>query len=329
MKADSLSGATLEPRLADAGGLRPRGVQGARRTPRRPRRLSFRQRRSYPTCRSTTATALRAAARPRARKEIMAEWVEAMTEGPGIIAFRGAFADHAPIDAATEHFWAIIERAASRQHGGGDHFAKPGANDRIWNALEKLCLRDPAGLRRLLRQRGRSRWSARPGSGPPIRSPRSSMSSIRAARRNRRIATIISASRPPEEIERFPAHVHRLSPVLTLQGAVAHCDMPLETGPTLYLPFSQSYLPGYLRRRSPNSRTISRRITCSCRSPRATRCSSIPALFHAAGTNRSKDVAGSPICCKSHRPTAARWRASTARDGHRALSGAAPRRREA
>ena len=28
--------------------------------------------------------------------------------------------------------------------GGGDHFAKPGANDRIWNALEKLCLRDPA-----------------------------------------------------------------------------------------------------------------------------------------------------------------------------------------
>jgi ectoine hydroxylase-related dioxygenase (phytanoyl-CoA dioxygenase family) len=24
-----------------------------------------------------------------------------------------------------------------------DHFAKPGANDRVWNALEKLCLRAP------------------------------------------------------------------------------------------------------------------------------------------------------------------------------------------
>ena len=48
------------------------------------------------------------------------------------------------------------------------------------------------------------------------------------------------------EIERFPAHAHRLSPMLTLQGAVAHCDMPLESGPTLYLPFSQTYLPGYL-----------------------------------------------------------------------------------
>ncbi len=28
----------------------------------------------------------------------------------------------------------------------------------------------------------------------------------------------------------FPAHVHRAAPSLTLQGAVAHCDMPVETG---------------------------------------------------------------------------------------------------
>jgi hypothetical protein len=40
--------------------------------------------------------------------------------------------------------------------------------------------------------------------------------------------------------------VHRLSPALTLQGAVAHCDMPVETGPTLYLPHSQKYPAGYL-----------------------------------------------------------------------------------
>ena len=28
----------------------------------------------------------------------------------------------------------------------------------------------------------------------------------------------------------YPAHVHRLSPVPTLQGAVAHCDRPVVTG---------------------------------------------------------------------------------------------------
>jgi ectoine hydroxylase-related dioxygenase (phytanoyl-CoA dioxygenase family) len=53
---------------------------------------------------------------------------------------------------------------------------------------------------------------------------------------------------------RFPAHVHRLSPVLTLQGAVAHSDMPAETGPTMYLPHSQKYLPGYLAWRRPEFR---------------------------------------------------------------------------
>ena len=47
-------------------------------------------------------------------------------------------------------------------------------------------------------------------------------------------------------IERYPVHVHSSSAVLTLQGVVAHCDMPLESGPTLYLLYSQAYLPGYL-----------------------------------------------------------------------------------
>ena len=34
-----------------------------------------------------------AAASPEARKELMAEWVEALMDGPGIIVIRGAFAE--------------------------------------------------------------------------------------------------------------------------------------------------------------------------------------------------------------------------------------------
>jgi hypothetical protein len=45
---------------------------------------------------------------------------------------------------------------------------------------------------------------------------------------------------------RFPAHVHALSSVMTLQGAVAHCDMPVESGPTQLLPFSQLFPEGYM-----------------------------------------------------------------------------------
>ena len=81
------------------------------------------------------------AASPETRKEIMAEWIEALTDGPGIVAIRSAFADPGAIDKANAHFWAIIEEERQSNVGGGDHFAKPGANDRVWNALEKLCLR--------------------------------------------------------------------------------------------------------------------------------------------------------------------------------------------
>src|SRR5205085_11682474 len=55
-----------------------------------------------------------------------------------------------------------------------------------------------------------------------------------------------------EEAFRYPLHIHLLSPVLTLQGAVAHCDMPVETGPTMYLPHSQKYEAGYVAWRRPD-----------------------------------------------------------------------------
>ena len=77
----------------------------------------------------------------------MAEWADAFTGGPGIIVFRGAFADHAALDKSNAHYRTIIDEQHATNTGGGDHFAKPGANDRIWNALEKLCLRDPQSSR--------------------------------------------------------------------------------------------------------------------------------------------------------------------------------------
>ena len=54
----------------------------------------------------------------------------------------------------------------------------------------------------------------------------------------------------------YPAHVHDISPVLTLQGAVAHGDMPLESGPTKLLPFSQTYRAGYAAWRREDFRAL-------------------------------------------------------------------------
>ncbi len=230
-----------------------------------------------------------ATASPETRKEIMAEWVEALTEGPGVVAFRNAFADTSAIEAANAHFWAIIEEERRSQVGGGDHFAKPGANDRIWNALEKLCLKDPAvfvayygnALIALVSEA----WL---GPSYQITSQLNVVNPGGAAQIPHRDYHLGFQS--GQAIERYPAHVHRLSPMLTLQGAVAHCDMPLETGPTLYLPFTQSYLPAYIAAARAEFREYFDKHHVQLPLAKGDAVFFNPALFHAAGANRSKDV---------------------------------------
>jgi len=68
------------------------------------------------------------------REAVEAELIRALTDGPGVVAFTDAFPDSAVVDRATATFEEII--AAEKVHGGrNDHFAKAGANDRVWNAL--------------------------------------------------------------------------------------------------------------------------------------------------------------------------------------------------
>ena len=87
----------------------------------------------------------------------------------------------------------------------------------------------------------------------------------------------------------FPAHVHRLSPMLTLQGAVAHTEMPVETGPTKYLPHSQKYLPGYLAWRRPEFGEYFEANHVQLPLRKGDAAVFNPALFHAAGHNRTAD----------------------------------------
>ena len=77
------------------------------------------------------------------RDDVSAELVRALTDGPGVVVFEAAFPDHAVVDRVTAAFDEIIaeEDAAGGAHG--DHFAAPGANSRVWNALEKLAVQAP------------------------------------------------------------------------------------------------------------------------------------------------------------------------------------------
>jgi ectoine hydroxylase-related dioxygenase (phytanoyl-CoA dioxygenase family) len=233
--------------------------------------------------------ARKVAASPESRKELLAEWVDAFTDGPGITVIRNAFPEHTAIDRSNAHYWAIIEEERLGNVGGGDHFAKPGANDRIWNALEKLCLRDPAVFASYYGNAVLALVSeAWLGPSYQITSQLNVVNPGGAAQVAHRDYHLGFQS--AQTIERFPVHVQRLSPVLTLQGAIAHCDMPVETGPTLYLPFSQIYLPGYMATARPEFRDYFDKHHVQLPLAKGDAVFFNPALFHAAGTNRSKDV---------------------------------------
>ena len=230
-----------------------------------------------------------AAATPEGRRAVLAEICEAFGEGPGVVVFKRAYEDTGIIDRASTIFDAIIEEQHRTATGGGDHFAKPGANDRIWNSLEKHCLADPANFAEYygnpIIALASEAWL-----GPSYQMTAqvnrvNPGGAAQSAHRDYHLGFQSSAV-----IEQFPAHVHRLSPVLTLQGAVAHCDMPLESGPTLFLPHSQTYVPGYLALKRQEFRDYFETHHVQMPLEKGDVVFFNPALFHAAGTNRSADI---------------------------------------
>ena len=88
----------------------------------------------------------------------------------------------------------------------------------------------------------------------------------------------------------YPSYVHELSPALTLQGAIAHCDMPIESGPTKLLPFSQMYLPGYAAWRREDFREVFESHYIQLPLSKGDALFFSPAIFHAAGSNVSSNI---------------------------------------
>jgi ectoine hydroxylase-related dioxygenase (phytanoyl-CoA dioxygenase family) len=221
-------------------------------------------------------------------RDVQSELVRALMDGPGVVVFRGAF-EAAVVDRATAVFEDLIAAQKAAGVTGGDHFAKPGANDRVWGALDKFALRDPAAFAAYYDNDTLALiCEAWLGTAYQLTSQLNVVNPGGVAQVAHRDYHLGFMSR--EQALRYPAHVHALSPVLTLQGAVAHVDMPVETGPTLYLPYSQRYPAGYVAYHQPEFTAYfdDRRVQLPLAKGDAAFFN--PALFHGAGTNRSAGV---------------------------------------
>jgi ectoine hydroxylase-related dioxygenase (phytanoyl-CoA dioxygenase family) len=222
------------------------------------------------------------------RRTVQAELAHALMDGPGIVVFTGAF-DPAAVDRVTAVVTKLIDEQKARGVQTGDHFAKPGSNDRLWSALEKLAVTSPEAFADYYANDVVNLVSVAwlgPNyqlvSDPNVVNPGGT---AQKAHRDYHLGFM-----ELDVAAQFPAHVHRLSPVLTLQGAVAHVDMPVETGPTMYLPHSQKYEPGYLAIGLPEFQEYFEAHYVQLPLRRGDAVFFNPALLHGAGTNRTSDV---------------------------------------
>lgn len=213
------------------------------------------------------------------------ELATALLDGPGIVVFPGAFTPDV-IDAATTVFEDLMAAQRARRADAGDHFAAPGANDRVWNSLEKLGVTAPEVFVAYHDNPSldlvASAWL---GPGYQVTAQVNSVNPGAEAQSPHRDYHLGFMS--DEQAESYPRHVHGLSPLLTLQGAVAHVDMPVPSGPTCYLPHSQKYEAGYLAWRQADMQAY---FEAHHSQPPLAKGDAVffnPALLHGAGANRT------------------------------------------
>jgi ectoine hydroxylase-related dioxygenase (phytanoyl-CoA dioxygenase family) len=217
------------------------------------------------------------------------EWYHILLHGPGVFATKGLYQDTALLERVNEVYTNIIAEETESVGTRGDHFAGSGANDRIWNSFSKHCLQDAESFVEYYS----SPWLPVISSawlGPHYRLTAQVNIVKPGAKAQISHRDYHIGFQDNESCAKFPKALQVASQFLTLQGAVAHSDMPLDSGPTRLLPFSQQFEEGYMAYRIPEFQNFFLENYVSVPLQQGDGLFFNPALFHAAGQNDSASI---------------------------------------
>ncbi len=208
-------------------------------------------------------------------------------DGPGVLVIKNFFSEEKIIDQSNEIYIKIIER--EKKLTRGDHFGNAKTNERVWNSFEKTCYENPQvffdyyknPLFNLVNEAWLGPFSSitaqvnvvKPGGKPQV------------AHRDYHLGF-----QSDEIISQFPLSLQKASQFLTLQGAIAHCDIPLEAGSTFLLPFSQQYDLGYLALRNKDFINFFEAHYVQLPLGKGDAVFFNPAILHAAGENTTTEI---------------------------------------
>lgn len=211
--------------------------------------------------------------------KLKTEMHHVLESGPGVFVVRNLYNEDV-IDESNAIFEKIVK---NESNSSNDHFAA-GTNTRIWNSFQKVAMENQEAFINYY-SNDLVKIIAESWCGP-----------------NSQMTAQVNIVRPGGEmqkphrdyhlgfqenevVEKFPISIHRLSNYLTLQGGVAHTDMPLETGPTVVLPYSQQYDLGYLTWRDTKFADFFNKYSVQNSMSKGDGIFFNPAIFHAAGAN--------------------------------------------
>ena len=223
------------------------------------------------------------------RSKLMEEWSLVMKEGAGIVVIRNCFSDGDLIDEVSAAYAEIARKERASGAEQADHFGAAGANERIWNAQEKLC-RHNAELFVRYYSNVLVALICETWLGPNYQM--TSQTNLVGPGSNGQMGhrDYHLGFQTPEEASYYPVTAHHFSQFLTLQGAVAHCDMSVESGPTRYLPFSQTYGPGYIGCNLAEFKSYFEESYVQLPLSKGDAVFFNPAVMHGAGENTTTDV---------------------------------------
>ena len=261
------------------------------------------------------------------------EWYHILLSGPGVFVLKGMYSDPSGdlVERVNKVFSSIITSETSLK-SKGDHFADAGSNDRIWNSFGKHCHADPPSFIEYYS----NPWLALVcdawlGPAYKITAQVNIVKPGGAAQVAHRDYHLGFQS--AKACAKYPKATQVASQLLTLQGAVAHTDMSLDSGPTRLLPFSQLFEPGYMAYRLPQFKQYFLENYISLPLEKGDGIFFNPALFHAAGENitlnfeRSANLLqissafGKPMETVDTLPLISRcWEGLTQKYGHEGMS---------
>lgn len=218
------------------------------------------------------------------------EWADCWANGAGVLIISDFYSDTNVVDDMTDVMYQILEHEQADKSQVGDHFAKKGANKRIWNVLEKSAIENPKAFinyySNFLLGSVCEAWL-----GPGF----TMTAQVNLVPPNSTVAQDPHRDyhlgfQTDDDVARFPLHVQTMSAMLTLQGAIAHIDMPVESGPTRFLPYSQQYNLGYQIYRQDEFKAYFEEHAVQLPLKLGDAVFFNPALMHGAGANQSDNI---------------------------------------